>query len=133
MAKIDTLFEKLQEFCLSLPETRVQTSWGKPHYRVGKKVFLGVGEKDKPNAISFALEPEHADMLVETDPRFERSRYAKSYPGAIMIDAAEVKSFAELKKLVLQSYKLRAPKKAIAQLEDKKTKPGRGRPGRRAK
>src|SRR5688572_7965714 len=112
MAKVETVLEKMNEICLSLPDTELSMSWGHPHYKVGKKIFAACDDKPGKMYIYFALEPEHTDLLLATDPRFERTRYA----GALQLAADAVKSWDELKKLMLESYKLRATKKSLAKL-----------------
>jgi hypothetical protein len=39
---------------------------------VEKKMFATCGDKDGGWRIVVQLQPEHADLLVSTDPRFER-------------------------------------------------------------
>jgi predicted DNA-binding protein (MmcQ/YjbR family) len=113
MAKADDLLEKVTRAVLALPDTELKMSWGKPHYFVAKKIFFGCNEEDDGRTmIQFKLEPGHGELLLESDPRFERSRYA----GGLQVDVAKLKK-GELEKLVEESYRQIAPKKSLAKLD----------------
>jgi predicted DNA-binding protein (MmcQ/YjbR family) len=114
MAKADTVLEKMREICLSLPDTKETPTWGQPHFRVGEKIFAGCGEEKGRLTIGFKLEMDHADAVVQ-DPRFERAPYV-GHKGWVSMDAAKIRSWKEVKLLVLESYRLIAPKKTLAKL-----------------
>src|SRR4029078_12648719 len=72
-------------------------------------------EKGKAT-IGFKLEMEHAAILVENDPRFERAPYV-GHKGWVSLDAKSVKDWNEVRGLVMESYRLIAPKKTLAKLD----------------
>jgi predicted DNA-binding protein (MmcQ/YjbR family) len=114
VTKASTVLARLREICLSLPDTKETLTWGEPHFRVGEKIFAGYGlEKGRPT-IGFKLEMDHADLRVQ-DPRFHRAPYV-GHKGWVSMDAASIRSWKEVKALVLESYRLIAPKKTFALL-----------------
>ena len=115
MAKIDALLTKVRKICLSLPDTKETMTWGKPHFRVGDKIFCGYGEEKGKPVIGFKLEMGHADVVIN-DPRFWRAPYV-GHAGWVSMDVASVKDWDEVREMILESYRLIAPKKTLAKLE----------------
>jgi predicted DNA-binding protein (MmcQ/YjbR family) len=108
------VLRKLRRICLSLPDTKETLTWGEPHFRVGEKIFAGYGsEKGRP-AIGFKLEMDHADLLVQ-EPRFRRAAYV-GHKGWVSMDALGIDDWDELRALILESYRLVAPKRSLAKL-----------------
>lgn len=103
MATAEEALQTMREICLSLPDTREGDHFGQTAFYVKGKLFATCGEKHGVCEITFGLEPEHAAALVENDPRF------KPYPRdrrGVVFDAARVKSWSEVKELILESYRL---------------------------
>jgi predicted DNA-binding protein (MmcQ/YjbR family) len=98
----------MQEICLSLPDTRQGHHFGETAFYVKGKLFATCGEKHGLCEITFGLEPDHAAALVQNDPRF------KPYPRdrrGVILNAANVESWSEVKTLILESYELmKSPK-----------------------
>ncbi|MBI1853440.1 MAG: MmcQ/YjbR family DNA-binding protein [Planctomycetes bacterium] len=133
---IDVALEKVREIVQSLPDTKETPTWGAPHFRVGEKIFCGCGPEGERLAITFKLEMPHAHFIVE-DPRFTRAPYV-GHKGWISMDATCVDDWDEVRALILESYRLIAPKKSLAKLGDaaepsdvktKKTKAGKAKRG----
>jgi predicted DNA-binding protein (MmcQ/YjbR family) len=123
MATAQEALEKMREICLSLPDTREDYHFGETAFYVKGKLFATCGEKHGVCEITFGLEPDHAAALVESDRRF------KPYPRdkrGIVLDAAGVKSWSEVRALILESYELRKPPKAQKK-PAKKSAPGKPR------
>ena len=114
MAKADTVLKNVRKICLSLPDTKETMTWGKPHFRVGDKIFAGCGEEKGKVTIGFKLEMEHAEEILR-DKRFERAPYV-GHKGWVSMDASGVKDWEEVRRLVLESYRLIAPKRTLAKL-----------------
>ena len=115
MAKSKSALDLLREIVFSLPDTEETLTWGKPHFRVMGKIFCGYGEEKGKDSVGFKLEMDHADALVANDPRFERAPYV-GHKGWVSMDAAGIKDAGELRDLILESYRLIAPKKSLAKL-----------------
>jgi predicted DNA-binding protein (MmcQ/YjbR family) len=108
MATAEEALEQMREICLSLPGTREGHHFGEAAFYVGSKLFATCGEKHGVCEITFGLEPDHAAALVASDPRF------KPYPRdkrGVVLDAANLTSWSEVKALILESYELQKPKK----------------------
>ncbi len=124
MATADKALEKMREICLSFPDTREGDHFGDTAFFVKGKLFATCGGKHGVCEIVFGLEPEHAAALVASDARF------KPYPRdrrGVVLDAANVKSWSEVRALLSESYELRKP--ASAPRKRAKT----SAPGRRAR
>lgn len=108
-APSDGVLAKLRAICLALPNTRETLSWGSPHFRVGDKIFCGIGEeKGRGLAIGFKLEKDHADGLVQ-DSRFWRAPYVGRY-GWVSMGVTPKMNWRQLKAFIHESYRLIAPK-----------------------
>ena len=126
---------EMRRICLSLPETTETPTWGEPHFRVRRKIFAGCGNHGGVITIGFKLEREHADQAVR-DPRFTRAPYVGQH-GWISMDAKGVRDWGEVRALVLESYRLIAPKALWAVVRggkaaEKKKPAARRKPGARS-
>ena len=101
-------FAKLRAICLALPNTRETLSWGSPHFRVGDKIFCGIGDEKGRLAIGFKLEMDHADAIVQ-DPRFWRAPFVGRY-GWVSMGVTAKMNWRQVKAFVEESYRLIAPK-----------------------
>lgn len=115
MAKASSVLARMREICLSLPDTKETLTWGEPHFRVGEKIFAGCGMEKGRLTIGFKLEMDHADARVQ-DPRFQRAPYV-GHKGWVSMDTAKIRSWKEVKLLILESYRLIAPRRTFAKLE----------------
>ena len=116
MPKATNALDRVRAICLSLPDTKETLTWGKPHFRVGDKIFAGCGEENGAKTIGLKLEMAHAAKLIKTDARFSRAPYV-GHKGWVSINAKKMSSVKELRALVLESYRLIAPKKSQAKLK----------------
>lgn len=114
MARKNLVLDKMRAICLALPESRETITWGKPHYRVGEKIFAGYGEEHGKEVIGFKLEREHAAVVV-LDPRFWPAPYVGRH-GWVSMDAAQVKDWEAVRRFIHESYRLIAPRRLAAKL-----------------
>jgi len=120
------LLTRLRKICLAFPESSERLSHGEPTFFVGAKegkggkVFVCFSDDhhgDGMTAITFPAAPGAQAMLIEADPRrFYRPKYVgpSGWVGLrldVDPDWEEVAEFAE------ESYRLVAPKRALAQLD----------------
>ena len=106
MASAKEALRKVREICLSLPDTTEREHFGDAAFYVKGKMFATCGVKSGACQIVFGLQPDHAAALIASDARF------RSYPRdkrAVVLDAANVKSWGEVKALLAESYELRKP------------------------
>jgi hypothetical protein len=108
MASASTALERVREICLSLPETSEGTHVGALCFRAGRRMFATCGEKDGVCVMVVQLESDHASLLVENDPRFQRYPRQKD---CVLMDVTGVTDWSEVRELVLESYRLNAPAK----------------------
>lgn len=87
----------------------------KPHFRVGDKIFAGCGEEKGRQVIGFKLESDHADAVMK-DPRFWRAPYV-GHKGWVSMDPEQIDDWAEVRSMVLESYRLIAPRRTVTKLE----------------
>src|SRR5262245_6480455 len=120
MATLEKALDKMREICLSLPDTREGDHFGETAFYVRGKLFATCGAKHGVCEITFGLEPDHAAALLENDPRFKP--YSRDKRG-VVLDAAKVKSWGEVKELILESYELVKPPKE--KKAAKKSTPGK--------
>jgi predicted DNA-binding protein (MmcQ/YjbR family) len=120
---------EMRRICLALPETTETPTWGEPHFRVRGKIFAGCGNHGGVLTIGLKLEREHADQAIR-DPRFTRAPYVGQH-GWISMDANAVRDWNEVRALVLESYRLIAPKALWAEVQGGKTAAREKPPARR--
>ena len=105
---------RVRSICLSLPDTVETMTWGKPHFRVGDKIFAGCGDEDGVVTLGCTLEMQHAALIV-SDARFERAPYV-GHKGWVSMKLEGDIEWPLVEELVHESYGLIAPKKSLAKL-----------------
>jgi hypothetical protein len=110
----------VRRIALSLPETDEHPSYGgRPSFRVRKKGFLYVREDGESLAMHVSDEGEkHA--LVASDPRkFFTTPHYDGY-AMVCVRYKEVDA-QELRELITDSWRLKAPKRVLAEFEASET------------
>ena len=120
MVKRAEALTKIRNICLSLPDTKETMTWGKPHFRVGEKIFAGYGEENGKHVVGFKLEMAHASIAVQV-PGFSRAPYV-GHKGWVSLEADSIKDWNEVREMILESYRLIAPKKSLAKLDSEDVK-----------
>jgi predicted DNA-binding protein (MmcQ/YjbR family) len=115
MAKAAQVLAKFRAICLSFPDTKETPTWGKPHFRVGEKIFAGFGDEDEKCSIGFKLEMDHARAILR-DKRFTRAPYV-GHKGWVSMDVSGATDWDQVRELVEESYELIAPKRSLAKLD----------------
>ncbi len=118
MKPFDAALRKMRAICLALPDTKETPTWGQPHFRVGDKIFSGLGEEKGVLTVGAKLEMDHADAMVRR-PGFSRAPYV-GHKGWVSIDVGKVKDWGEIEALVHESYRLIAPKKTVARWQEER-------------
>ncbi len=114
---IDQVLDKLREICLALPKTKETITWGKPHFRVGEKIFCGCGEQHGRPSLGLKSDIDESRMLMRV-PGVEKAPYSRPNDGWIEIDPNVFDDWEEIERLIVGSYRLIAPKKTLALLSD---------------
>ena len=115
MSRSDAALAKIRKICLSLPDTRETMTWGKPHFRVGEKIFAGYGEENGKHVVGFKLEMAHATIAIQI-PGFSRAPYV-GHKGWVSLESDSVKDWNEVRAMILESYCLIAPKRSLHKLD----------------
>ena len=131
MKPFDAALAKMRKICLSLPDTKETPTWGQPHFRVGEKIFSGLGEEKGVLTVGFKLEMDHADAMVRR-PGFSRAPYV-GHKGWVSADVGRVKDWDELGALIHESYRLIAPKKTLAKWQGEPVGKSPAAPARKAR
>ena len=110
---------RLRKICLALPEAEEIETWGHPTFRVRKKIFVGCGAgEDGRVQMNCKAPPGEQRALVAADPaRFFVPAYVgnRGWVGVRLDDPVDWDEIAEL---VEESYRLTAPKKLSALLDE---------------
>lgn len=120
----DPVLAKLREICLALPGADVKVSHGRPSFFT-KKIFAGYGAVVKGDmksgqhsqALVFMPDAEEAQALAQDD-RFFTPAYWGPY-GWLALDLDDDVDWDEVIELVETSYRETAPKKLIAELDQR--------------
>ena len=112
MKPFDAALRKMRRICLALPDTKETPTWGQPHFRVGEKIFSGLGEEKGVLTVGVKLEMDHADDMIRR-PGFLRAPYV-GHKDWVSIDVGKTKDWGEIEALVHESYRLIAPKRTYA-------------------
>lgn len=71
-------------FALSLSDTELSTSYGKPAVKVNGRAFLYTGHEDK-SSFGVAIDLETVEMLKETDPAtFWQTPHYEGWPAVLI-------------------------------------------------
>lgn len=77
-------WEKAVAFALSLPNTELSTSYGKPAVKVKGRAFLFAG-REATTSFGVAVDRDTVEMLKETDPHtFWQSPHYEGWPAVLI-------------------------------------------------
>lgn len=106
----DQVLEKLRAICLALPQTKETLTWGKPHFRVGEKIFCGCSEQDGGPRVGLKMEVAESIDLMNA-PGVEKAPYSRPNDGWVQIDPNQFDDWEEIERLIHGSFCLIAPKR----------------------
>jgi predicted DNA-binding protein (MmcQ/YjbR family) len=115
---------RLRKLCLALPEAYETTSFGHPTFRAGrtgKKTFAVFENYRGEDTICVKATLEDQALLV-LDPRFFVAPYVGKH-GWTSMRTAGTFDWREVEDLVLESYRLVAPKTLLANLDENRPRP----------
>jgi predicted DNA-binding protein (MmcQ/YjbR family) len=110
--------DRLRTICLALPEAAEKEAWGDPTFRVRDKIFAMEKRGDGRVAV-WCKAPDGSQMvLVGADPaRFFVPPYV-GHKGWVGMRLDDRPNWREVAALVRRSYRLIAPKRLAALIED---------------
>jgi predicted DNA-binding protein (MmcQ/YjbR family) len=116
--KESAILARLRRVCLGLPEVRETVKWGHPTFEAGKKMFAVLDRYDGRPCLAFRAPLEKVDDLL-TDSRFTEAPYAARF-GWVCLDLGGRRiDWAEVERLVADSYRLVALKRMLAALAER--------------
>jgi predicted DNA-binding protein (MmcQ/YjbR family) len=130
----DPALSELRELCLAFPGAEEHVSHGRPTFRAGK-IFAVFGGSEKlrpgehrqvPSAVIFKAEEAELPALDEDSRFFVPAYYGPSGWRALDLAAPDT-DWTEVGELVDASYRLVAPRRAVAAL-DARESPDSGGP-----
>lgn len=115
------ILDQLRKICLDLPETHESEAFGAPTFQVRVKNFAMThrGRDDRPNVWVKAA-PGRQEAMADAFPdRYFRPPYLghNGWIGCRLDDGA-MPDWDEIEDLVIESYRLIAPKRLVKQLDD---------------
>jgi predicted DNA-binding protein (MmcQ/YjbR family) len=112
------VIERLRGICLALPDAFEQETWDDPTFRVRAKIFAMVRRRDGRVSMWCKARPGAQEILVQADPeRFFVPPYVGP-KGWIGVRLDEAVAWDELAELVTESYRMIAPKRMAALLDE---------------
>jgi len=115
--KDSAILTRLRRTCFQFPEVRETVKWGHPTFEAGKKIFAVLDRYDGRPCLAFRAPLEQVDALL-ADGRFTEAPYAARF-GWVCLDLGGRIDWAEVERLVADSYRLVALKRMLAALADR--------------
>ncbi len=113
----DAFHDRLLAIVLQLPGAYEDRPWGSVHCKVDGKIFVGWGRHEDGNmSIGLRVDTAFQPMLVANDSRFTVAKYVGKY-GGVDMRIGPRPHWGEVEKFIVESYRLIAPKKRLAELD----------------
>jgi hypothetical protein len=113
---------RLRKLCLALPEAHEVEAWGEPTFRVRNKLFAMHANANNHHgggraAVWIKASPDNQDLMVRTAPdRFFVPPYV-GVSGWVGVWLDRRVDWDELADLLRDAYRMTAPKRLLARLE----------------
>ena len=108
-------FARARRLCLALPEALEASSWGHPNFRVRRKTFCAFEIVRGRPSIAFRLSRPDVGRALRRR-HFFATPYGRGLWVSVWLDAPV--DWKEVRSLMERSYRLVAPKRLIAELND---------------
>jgi hypothetical protein len=114
----DLVVQRVRTLCLALPETYEVEAWGRPTFRIGKRVFAVAGSSmDRPHTMVFKPDVDERRALIE-DPRFFIPPYFGPAGWLAIGLVLETTDWEEVGELAETSYRQVALKRQVKLLDE---------------
>jgi predicted DNA-binding protein (MmcQ/YjbR family) len=114
----DEPLTRLRTICLALPEATEQETWGDPTFRVRAKIFAMPKQGDGRLSVWCKAPAGLQTILVGSDPTHFFVPPYVGHKGWIGLRLDVEVDWDEVRELIEQSYRLTAPKRLAAQLDE---------------
>ncbi|HEV7648823.1 MAG TPA: MmcQ/YjbR family DNA-binding protein [Actinophytocola sp.] len=108
--------DDVRRIALSLPHTVERPSYGTPGFRVKDKLFARIREEGDVLLVWVAGEGEKRGLIASDPAKFFTTPHYDGHPTVLVRFAAI--DVGELTELLTDSWRVRAPKRALADLPD---------------
>lgn len=116
--------DQVRRIALSLPEAEERATWGEPTFRVRDKIFVTLSADG--GRASVKARKEHQQTIIASDPgAFSVAPYVGRH-GWVSVRVGRVRSQA-MRALIIDAWRLTAPKRLMAALEGGDKRQGRTR------
>src|SRR5689334_17869772 len=107
----------VRKIALSLPETTERPSYGTPGFRVKDKLFLRIRSDAEGGLVVFVSDLGEKEALLQSEPKkfFTTSHYDGYATILVNLKAVGVR---ELRELITESWRLKAPKRVLQAFDD---------------
>jgi predicted DNA-binding protein (MmcQ/YjbR family) len=114
---------RILAFAVAFPGAYEDHPWDEDVVKVGKKVFVFLGPEDDPlhRAMTVKLDESHDQAL--SVPGAERTGYGLGRAGWVTIPFRDAPPLDVLKDWVEESYRRIAPKRLVAELDRRPSRP----------
>jgi hypothetical protein len=107
--------EDVRRVALALPHTTEKPSYGQPGFRVKDRLFARIREEGDVLVVWVSGEEEKAGLIASDPAKFFTTPHYDGHPTVLVRFAAiEVE---ELTELLTESWRHRAPKRVLAELD----------------
>lgn len=106
--------DDVRRIALSLPATSEKTSYGTPGFRVRDRLFARIREEGEVLVVWVADEGEKLGLVSSEPEKFFTTPHYDGHP-IVLVRFGGV-DIEELRELLTESWRLRAPKKVLTQL-----------------
>jgi hypothetical protein len=107
--------DDVRRIALSLPAATEKPSYGTPGFRVKDKLFARIREEGDTVVVWVEDEAEKRGLIASEPSKFTTTPHYDGHPTVLVrFDGVDVE---ELTELLTESWRLRAPKKLLAELD----------------
>lgn len=109
--------DDVRRIALSLPETTEKPWYGTPGYRVKDKGFLRIRSEAEGGLVVFVSDLGEKEALLASEP--DRFFTTPHYDGhaSVLVHLGAIDA-EELRELIVESWRLKAPKRVLQAYED---------------
>jgi hypothetical protein len=105
----------VRALALALPEAEEKLSWGRPTFRVRGRIFAALADDDASIGVKCPIADRDELILAEPEKFFMRPGHDDNYHW-IRVRLAALDDLAELRDILLDSWRQAAPRRLVASL-----------------
>jgi hypothetical protein len=103
-------WETIREIAAALPGAEESTTYGKPAFKVGGKLFVWISpDRRADDALAVRVDPDEKELILDSDDVFFQTPHYDGHP--IVLIRLERATREQLEERIEDSWLLRAPKR----------------------